>query len=505
MPRPAPQIALLVAAALLAALATQPLAAQPPLTQRPNVVLILADDLGFSDVGCFGGEIETPNLDRLAREGTRFTQFYDNAKCTTTRASIVTGLWPQWPHHLTAEIPTVGERLQAAGYATALIGKWHLGHGDDTHPAKRGFDRVYGLLDGCCNFFDPGRPDPKFKGGRVRWFTDQLERVTEFPDDYYTTEAFTDAAVAWVGSVAREEGPFFLHLCYTAPHYPLHARPADIAKFRGRYRELGGWLPLREERYAKQREFGLVDDAWALTDTDRNAYDWEAADQDWEDLRMATYAAMVHSMDREIGRLLATLDELGIADDTLVLFLSDNGGCAEEPGGRDTARTPGPVDDYTAVGPAWGWAQNAPFKRHKSWLHEGGITTPLIARWPGQVPAGRIERQVGHLVDLLPTFLDLAGAEPDPSLPGRSYAPVLRGATREAPERLCWFWAGNRAIREGDWKLVWDNRDKVWELYDLAKDRCETTDLAAAHPDRVAAMSARWADWLASCGREPPR
>ncbi|MEM9381014.1 MAG: arylsulfatase [Planctomycetota bacterium] len=465
--------------------------------ERPNVVLILCDDMGFSDLGCYGGEVETPVLDRLAAEGTRFTQFYNNAKCTTTRASIVTGLYPRRGEGglLRRDMVTIGEAMRAAGYRTALSGKWHLGHGEHSHPHQRGFDSFYGLLDGCCNFFDPSRPDPPYKGGRVRRFGRDDERVTEFPDGYYTTDAFTDHAIECVERFAAEEAPFFLHVCYTAPHYPLHAKPEDVARYRGRYRE--GWDVLRRERYARQRAMGMLEpEAWPLSEGDPRAYDWERADQDFEDHRMAVYAAMIDSMDRNIGRLVKALEKAGVADDTLILFLSDNGGCAEEPGGRDPEeRTPGPVDDYVAVGPSWGWAQNAPFRRYKSWVHEGGITTPFIAWWPGRVAAGAWNREPAHVIDLLPTCVELAGGEIPRRVEGRSMAGLLTEGTREPHAELAWEWAGNRALRRGDWKVVWEKRAKTWELYDLSRDRTETRDLAAEHPERVRELAAAWFAW----------
>ncbi len=479
---------------------------------RPNVLLILCDDMGWSDLGCYGGEIDTPHLDRLAAEGLRFRQFYNNAKCTTTRASLVTGLYPRRRGGLLQRnMVTIGEVLRSAGYRTALSGKWHLGAGDDTHPARRGFEEFYGLLDGCCNFFDPSRPDPKYKGGRVRRFGHGLEAVTEFPDDYYTTDAFTDHAIGAMRRFAAGGDRFLLHVCYTAPHYPLHARPEDIARFRGRYRE--GWEAMRRARYRRQLELELIDEKrYRLSPTDSRAYDWETADHDFEDLRMAVYAAMVHSMDRNIGRLLGTLDELGIADDTLVMFLSDNGGCAEEPGGRDPSkRRPGPVDDYVAVGPAWGWAQNAPFRRYKSWMHEGGINTPMIARWPGRVPAGRITDEIGHIIDVMPTLCELAGVEYPASfdgrdvLPceGRSLLPILRGGARRGHDMLFWEFTGNRAVREGRWKLVWDKLVKRWELHDLEVDRTETADIADTHPAVVHNLSTAWHAWARETGLGP--
>jgi arylsulfatase len=259
---------------------------------------------------------------------------------------------------------------------------------------------------------------------------------------------------------------------------------------------------------------GLLDPTWKLSPTDSKSYDWASADHDWEDLRMATYAAMVDRMDQNIGRVLKALDELRIADNTLVLFLSDNGGCSEEPGGRDTTQEPGIVSTYTAVGPAWGWAQNAPFRRFKSWVNEGGISTPLIARWPGQVKAGTLSNQVGHIIDVLPTCLELANAKPlaeihgvvTSPLEGRSLVPVLRGQQRTPPEELCWEWSGNCAIRRGQWKLVWDTleRPTKWQLYNIEADRTELHDLAASQPGLANELSAAYERWANATGRKLP-
>ncbi len=486
------------------------LMAATQLPARPNIILIMCDDMGWSDIGCYGGEVNTPNLDRMAKEGLRFTQFYNNAKCTTTRASILTGLYPRRDRGglLRENMVTLGEAMKLAGYQTALSGKWHLGNSASTHPYKRGFDEYYGLLDGCCNFFNPVQPDPSYKGGKVRKFGHNDEMITEFPKDYYTTDAFTDHTIGCVKKFSAKKEPFFLHLCYTAPHYPLHAKPEDIAKYRGKFKELGGWFKMREQRWARLQQMGLAADNWKLSDEDSRAYGWDDADQDHEDLRMAVYAAMIDSMDQNIGRLRKALEDAGVADNTVIFFLSDNGGCAEEPGGRSAKIIPGPKEYYAAVGPAWGWAQNAPFKKHKSWVHEGGVSTPCIAWWPGKIKANTITRQPGHIIDFMPTFLELAGAKypekykGNEILPveGKSLLPILEGGKRESHQQLAWEWSGNRALREGDWKVVWDSRVKDWELYNLANDRCETENLAAKEPAQTKRLSEAWMRWAKETG-----
>ena len=475
---------------------------------RPNIILIMCDDMGWSDIGCYGGEVQTPTLDRMAREGMRFTQFYNNAKCTTTRASILTGLYPRRGEGglLRTNMVTLGEAMKLAGYQTSLSGKWHLGSDETTHPFKRGFDEYYGLLDGACNFFDPKQRDPKYKGARIRKFGENDRELFEFPKDYYTTDAFTDHAIKSLNKFSEKDEPFFLHVCYTAPHYPLHAKPEDIAKYRGKFKM--GWNKMREQRHKRMKEMGLIDPKWKLSSRDSRAYDWASANHDHEDLRMAVYAAMIDSMDQNIGRLMAALKKSGEADNTLVLFLSDNGGCAEEPGGRSPKIIPGPKEFYAAVGPSWGWAQNAPFRRYKKWAHEGGIATPCIAWWPRQIKANSITKEVGHIIDFMPTFLELAGGKypakhkGNDILPveGKSLLPILNGGKRGGHDQIAWQWSGNRALREGKWKLVWDKLGKRWSLFDLEADRTETNDLASVNPKRVVRLKKDWFAWAMKCG-----
>ncbi len=474
---------------------------------RPNIVLIMADDLGYSDLGCYGGEIDTPNLDQLARDGVQMTQFYNCAKCTTTRAALVTGRYPRPKNGLLGlQDLTIAELMRHAGYATSLSGKWHLGHSESTHPFHRGFDRFYGLLDGCCNFFDPSLPDPQFKGGRTRVFGQDDRRITEFPSDFYTTTAFTDHAIESIEQFSKSDRPFFVHVTYTAPHYPLHAPEETIQKYLNRYR--GGWLTLREDRWRRQQQMKLFPSQYKLSPLDSRAYDWDSANQVWEDRRMATYAAMVDEMDSQIGRLVQALRDTGRLDHTLIIFLADNGGCAEEPGGRDSDRIPGPKQYYTAVGPAWGWAQNTPFKRYKQWVNEGGISTPMIMRWPEMISAGTKSNAVGHVIDLAPTCADLAQIDwparnDDQAVhppEGLSLLPVIRGDDSDRHETLCWEWSGNRAIRRGDEKLVYDKLEKKWSLYDMSVDRTETNNLADQHPELASELQNAWNRWAKQTG-----
>ena len=480
---------------------------------RPNIVLIMVDDMGWSDIGCYGSEIETPNIDRLASEGMLFTQFYNNAKCTTTRASLLTGLYPRnggkgQSELITHEMLTLGEAMRHAGYQTGMSGKWHNGKNRGTIPYDRGFDEAYGLWDGCSNFFNPKIPDPAFKGGRVRPFghNDRFLEFDDFPEDYFTTDAFTGHAIETIRRFSATGKPFFHYLPYTAPHYPLHAKPEDIAKYRGKYAE--GWDVLRQKRLARQKELGLIDENWIIEERDSLANSWDEEkdlDPEWQQLRMEVYAAMVDNVDQNIGRLMAALDELDETDNTLILFLTDNGACAETPGGNDPKQIPGPKEYYTHVGPGWASAQNTPFRRYKQYCHEGGVATPLVARWPERIEAGTRTDQVGHIIDFMPTFLEIAGAPyPDRHpefdkgtlpLDGKSLLPVLEGKERQPHAELFWYWGGNRAVRQGDWKLVYDRHDKHWALYDFKNDRVEAKDLASRHPDMVKNLTRKWNAW----------
>lgn len=503
--------------------------------KRPNIVIIMADDMGYSDIGCYGGEVQTPNLDRLAAKGMRFTQFYNNAKCSPTRASLLTGLYSQQtgcfngPNRL-ANCATIAEVLRPAGYRTYMAGKWH----QDQLPTERGFDRYYGMCDGCSNFFNPGvqregEPKPAEKSWPRKFSKDGevMEPYTPASKTWYSTDAFTDAAIDYL-AVHDASEPFLLYLAYTAPHYPLHAFPEDIAKYRGKY--LKGWDAIRKERHARMIEMGIVDAAWPLSPRDeripawedvekREAWDlkamnddkpqglhWEdARDRDMWDLKMAVYAAMIDRMDRNIGRLVAQLETMGVLDDTLVLFLADNGGCAETvhltPG-----VAPGPLESYRTVDPPWANVQNTPFRYFKRYDHEGGISTPLVAHWPNRVPAGTITKEAGHLIDLMATCVDLAGADypatmnGEAVLPceGKSLVPVLEGGTRAGHESICWSFAQCRAIRQGKWKLVMVD-GAPWELYDIEADRTEMNNRVSGEPDRAAAMAAAWDAWAERC------
>jgi len=484
--------------------------------KRPNIVLIMADDMGWSDAGCYGGEIQTPNLDHLGREGLRFTQFYNCARCVPTRAALMYGVYPQQAGvtskggaRKTEHCISLAEALKTAGYRTLMTGKWHGSH----NPVARGFDRYYGLLSGCCNYFNPGRQRPdEPKPGHKRpgdfrpWGQDGkvIRPFTPKDPDFYTTDAFTDRALEYLDKYGREDRPLFLYLAYTAPHFPIQAPAEDIARYRGKYKV--GWDAIRQRRYQRQKKMGLIDKNWPLSPRDPRSPQWaNAKNKDEWDLKMAVYAAMIDRMDRNIGRILDKLRKLDKEKDTLVLFLSDNGACAEKWHATPDVR-PGPVDSYRTVDLPWANASDTPFRKFKQWTYEGGITTPLIACWPGTIKRGTITGQVGHVIDILPTLCDLAGIKHPGEYKGRkiipcegkSLVPVFQGKRRDGHKWLFWEHVGNKAVRHGKWKLVGraDPKDlKNWELYDLEADRTELKDLAEEYPERLRQMAQAWRDW----------
>lgn len=497
--------------------------------RAPNIVLILADDMGYSDLGCYGSEVATPNLDKLAAGGVRFTQFYNCARCCPTRAALLTGLYPHqagvghmlgnWkpPSYTSGLGPnciTIAEALRLAGYRCYHSGKWHVGGVGGkakagairNHPLDRGFDRAYGT-GGGGNYF---APTPLY-----------LDRQEVKPgDDYYTTDAFSEHAARFLTEHARDHAgkPYFLHLCFTAPHFPLQARPEDIAKYRGKYR--GGWDALREARLARQKELGIAPRDAKLSPRDPEARAWadvpEKERDDW-DLRMAMYAAMIDRMDRGIGQVLDAVRRSGTEENTLVLFLSDNGASAEfldswpNPArGHKPGSVVGTRESHKCLEVGWANAANTPFREHKMWVHEGGISAPLIARWPAGIAArGSLTRAVGHVTDLMPTALELAGAKYPAEFAGRKLTPVegkslvpAFGGKTTAGRVLAWEHEGNRAIRSGNWKLVAVFKGP-WELYDLGTDRSETRNLAAEQPQRVKELAAEWQRWADRVGVVP--
>ncbi len=467
--------------------------------------------MGFSDIGCFGSEIATPNLDRMASKGVRFTHFYNTARCCPTRASLLTGLYshqagvghmvnerplPGYQGYLNDRCVTIAEALKPAGYATLMSGKWHVGERRPHWPTDRGFDRYFGLIQGADNYFRPARQmaleDKPWKPATGA--------------NYYQTDAFTDYAVDRIAEYGGKPNPFFLYLAYTAPHWPLHALPADIAKYRGKY--LKGWDALRDERHARQKKLGVVDPRWPLTPRDSMVPAWDTVTtKDDFDLRMAVYAAQIDCLDQNIGRVLGKLRETGINDNTLVMFVSDNGGCAEERIAGETLAGPiGTAGSFTSYGLPWANASNTPFRLYKHWVHEGGISAPFVAQWPDRLrKGGGLHHQPAHVMDFMATCLDVAGGEYPKSktpLEGISFAPALTGKQRRLHDAIFWEHEGNRAVRQGRWKLVSRNRSE-WELYDIDADRTELTNLAATESDRAGKLADLYDAWAARCNVVP--
>lgn len=495
----------------------------PPAARRPNIVLIMADDMGFSDLGCYGSEIRTPHLDRLAERGLRFTHFYNAARCCPTRAALLTGLYPHqagvghmvgdrglpgYRGYLNDQCVTIAEVLHPAGYRTLMVGKWHVGEQRPHWPIDRGFDRYYGLISGGANYFDPtgsrGRsPDIR----RVMARDDQP--IYPKPGTFYLTDVFSEEAVAFIDEYGRKEAPFFLYIAYTAPHWPLHAWPEDIERYQGKY--MDGWDDLRKKRHQRLIEMGLVDARWPLTPRDVECPAWsEVENREELDLKMAVYAAQIDRMDQGIGRIMDKLREVGAEENTLVMFLIDNGGCAE--GGpfgfdwRQNGLPPGGADSYMSYGQSWANASNAPFRLYKHWVHEGGIATPLIAYWPAVIEAPRITHKAGHVIDLMATCADVAGAayparyKDRDILPceGRSLIPIFTGTADDWERTLFWEHEGNRAVRQGPWKLV-SRYPGDWELYDLEADRTELHNLAERQPAKVRKLAGLYDAWARRC------
>jgi len=523
----------------------KPSGGDPP---RPNIVLVMSDDMGYSDLGCYGGEISTPNLDQLARGGLRYTQFYNTGRCCPTRASLLTGLYAHqagigqmtndsgqegYRGNLSFEAVTLAEVLKSAGYHTYMSGKWHVtkhlnpNGNKDNWPLQRGFERFYGTIIGAGSFFDPWTLT---RGNKA--ITPENDEQYD-PEQYYYTDAISDNAVAFVEDHCRAGGekPFFLYMAYTAAHWPMHALEKDIAKYKGKYDE--GYHAIRRARYERMNQMGLIKDDWELSPAPQSWDEFPEERKAWELRCMEVYAAMVDNMDQGIGRLVRTLKEHDRFDNTLILFLQDNGGCAEGMGrrprrnraegvvpmGEDELQTsmvprrtrdghpvlqgpqvmPGPAATYIAYGRNWANVSNTPFRYYKASNHEGGIATPLIAHWPkGIKSTNELRRQVGHLIDIMPTCVELSGADyPNrrrgrdiQPMEGRSLVPSFN--SDETVDRLLmWEHFGNRAIRQGKWKLV-ALRGQPWELYDMERDRSEMHDLTDQHPEKAKELAALW-------------
>ncbi len=513
--------------------------------ERPNVLVIINDDMGYSDIGCFGGEIETPNLDRLANDGLRLTQFYNTPRCSPSRASLLTGLYPHqtgigiltyptgpegYAGDLSADCVTIAEVVREAGYRTYMSGKWHvsasLTEPTDSWPMQRGFDEFYGTIIGAGSFY---YPNTLTRGN------ENIDHEARDDPEFFYTDAISDQAARFIRDHAANHAdqPFFQYVAYTAPHWPLHAHEEDIAKYKGRFD--AGWDRLREERLRRMVAAGLVAPDWLLTERDSTQPPWtDAENKAWLLRCMEVYAAQVDRMDQGIGRIIAALEETGRLDNTLVIFLSDNGACAEdipenvrmeelanelliarshtrdgEPvvAGNYPHIMPGPENTYQSYGTAWANLSNTPFRLYKHWTHEGGVSTPLICHWPAGIrEGGGLRHTPGHIPDIMATIVDVTGAEYPrehhgreiPPMEGHSLASVFRDDY--LPERpMFWEHEGNAAVRLGKWKLVREYPGD-WELYDMRLDRTEMHDVAAENPDVVADLAAQYDAWAGRCG-----
>ena len=499
---------------------------------RPNIVVLFADDMGFSDVGCYGSEIETPHIDRLAAGGIRFSHFYNTGRCCPSRASILTGLYshqaavghmlfdlevPSYRDRLSARAVTLAEVLGDAGYHTIMTGKWHLGWSDEGSPTARGFQHFYGTRGFIDSYYTVVPHTEVYLNERMVLPVGEKPVNHLHPDrEWYTTDVFTDYALHFIDEVrAQDDRPFFLYLAYNAPHFPLHAKPEDVEKYRETYRN--GWQHFREQRHRQLQELGVLSRSTPLSPLD--VPEWESlTDEQRTDMqfKMSLFAAIVDRLDHNVGRVVEHLRMIDELDNTLIVFLSDNGGTKETGlfGIKGEQHTIENYDEWARVG-GWtssygqGWANlsNTPFRRYKRESHEGGVSAPCVMHWPERITAkGAVRHQPAHLIDLMPTFVEVAEAE-YPSkrrgidilpMEGQSLVPTL--ATDDVqPRTLFWEHEGNRAIRDGSWKLV-GQRHGLWELYDIEEDRTELQDLIETHPARARELAGKWDAWAERVG-----
>ncbi len=488
--------------------------------ERPNVVVILVDDMGFSDLGCYGGEIPTPNLDALAAGGLKFKQFYNTGRCCPTRASLLTGLYSHQAGigHMTADygLPgyqgflndscvTIGDVAKSAGYLTAVSGKWHVGSGMQSRlPLARGFDHFYGVPEGGGFYF-------QVKKGRTLMLDDNViaTPTKNVASDWYSTDAFSDWGLKFVDDAVQQKKPFLLYLAHNAPHFPLQATAEDIAQFRGKF--LDGWDKLSRARLRRQVASGLIDADFQKAARPDGVAEWSSlstAEKDRFDHLMAAYAACVWRMDQSVGALVDGLQERGVFDNTLILFMSDNGGCAEGGTSGKSTGDPTTADSNWFCGESWAYLQDTPFRKFKHYNHEGGIATPLLAHWPnGIAEKGVWRNEPTHVIDVMATIVEVTGGEYPESrdgqaihaMEGSSLLPIFSVDSNKSRE-LFWEHEGNAAVRQGDWKLVRVGGRGPWELYDMKTDRTESRDLSADHPAKVDALSKLWSAWADRVG-----
>jgi arylsulfatase len=512
-------------------------AAAPP-DMRPNVVVVLVDDMGWSDIGPFGSEIATPNLDALAARGVRFTQFYATPRCSPTRASLLTGLYSHQAGmghldnvirrgslgttgRLNDQSVTIAEVLRDAGYFTAMSGKWHLGQDNGTPPWDRGFERTLSLRAGGLYFPNQnytGGDNPLTSRAKEPLFLNSVATPRDaavFGSSWYATYLWTEFGLKFIDEARQANKPFFLYLPFNAPHFPLMAPAELIAKYRGKYQ--AGWDRIRQERYQRQLRMGLIDAKWPLSPREPDTPAWDSlSDQqkDRFDGQMAVYAAMIEAIDTAVGTLVKNLETRGVLDNTLIFFMSDNGANAESgPDGRFNGDPPGGPNSDLYLGMNWAAVGNTPFRRFKHFTHEGGISSPLIVSWPRGIAANRrgaIERQPAHVIDIMATVTAATGAKYPSEYKGRAIQPMegvslraaLDGRPLNRPHPLFWEHEGNRAVRSGNWKIV-SLYPEAWELYDIAADRVERHNVAAQHPDIVKRLSEQWNEWAKRTNVDP--